>query len=126
MRLGGPGLPLALQITAALLKADPMLTAAELAQDLAAESGRLEQLAYDDGSGPGRPSVAAAIELSCRTLDHTTVRMFRLLPVNPGPDISTGAAAALADLPAGKRGGSSAGWQGRTWSMPCPAAGRGC
>ena len=28
--------------------------------------------------------------------------MFRLLPVNPGPDVSTAAAAVLADLPAGE------------------------
>ena len=28
--------------------------------------------------------------------------MFRLLPVNPGPDVSTAAAAALADLPVGE------------------------
>ena len=58
------GLPLALQITAALLKGDPALSAAELAQELAAESDRLERLAYDDGSGPAAPSVAAAFELS--------------------------------------------------------------
>ena len=93
------GLPLALQITAALLKADPVLTAAELAQELAAESRRLGQLAYDDGSGTAAPSVAAAFELSCCKLDETSARVFRLLPVNPGPDISTAAAAALADLP---------------------------
>ncbi len=93
------GLPLALQITAALLKADPVLSVAGLAEDLAAESARLDRLAYDDGSGPAAPSVAAAFELSCRRLDETSARAFRLLPVNPGPDISTAAAAALADLP---------------------------
>ena len=94
------GLPLALQITAALLKADPQLSAAELAEELAAESQRLEQLAYDDGSGSGAPSVAAAFELSYRRLEDTAARVFRLLPVNPGPDISTAAAAMLADQPA--------------------------
>ncbi len=93
------GLPLALQITAALLITDPALTAAELAGDLAAESARLQLLAYDDGSGTRAPSVAAAFELSYRRLDDTTARVFRLLPVNPGSDISTAAAAALADLP---------------------------
>ena len=93
------GLPLALQITAALLNADPALSAAELADELAAESARLERLAYDDGSGQGASSVAAAFGLSYRRLDDMAARVFRLLPVNPGPDISTAAAAALADLP---------------------------
>ena len=56
-------------------------------------------LRYDDGSGTGGPSVAAAFELSYRRLDETAARVFRLLPVNPGPDMSTAAAAVLADLP---------------------------
>ncbi len=93
------GLPLALQITAALLKADATLSTGELADELAAEQDRLPRLAYDDGSGPGAPSVAAAFELSCRRLDEIPARVFRLLPVNPGPDISTAAAGVLADLP---------------------------
>ena len=96
------GLPLALQITAALLKADPALSAAELAGELSEEQDRLAALRYDDGSGPGAPSVAAAFELSYRRLDETAARVFRLLPVNPGPDVSTAAAAVLADLPAGE------------------------
>ena len=97
-RLAGAcgGLPLALQITAALLTADPALGAADLAGELSAESARLDRLAYDDGSGA---SVAAAFGLSYRRLDDMAARVFRLLPVNPGPDISTAAAAALADLP---------------------------
>jgi tetratricopeptide (TPR) repeat protein len=95
------GLPLALQITAALLKADPALSAADLAQELAAESGRLEQLTYDDGSGPNA-SVAFAFELSYRRLAEIPARVFRLLPVSPGPDVSTAAVAVLADLPSGQ------------------------
>jgi hypothetical protein len=43
--------------------------------------------------------VEAALELSYRRLDETAARVFRLLPVNPGPDISTAAAAALIGLP---------------------------
>jgi tetratricopeptide (TPR) repeat protein len=89
-----------LQITAALLTADPALTAASLADDLVAAAGRLDLLAYDDGSGASAPSVAAAFELSYRRLDQQAARMFRLLAINPGPDISTAAAAALAGLPA--------------------------
>jgi tetratricopeptide (TPR) repeat protein len=92
-------LPLALQITAALLKADPALSVGELTGELSNEKDRLAALRYDDGSGYGGSSVAAAFELSCRRLDTTSARVFRLLPVNPGPDISTAAAGVLADLP---------------------------
>jgi tetratricopeptide (TPR) repeat protein len=93
------GLPLALQITAALLAADPELTAAELAAEVADEVGRLEALRYDDGGGVSAPSVAAAFELSYRQLDQDAARLFRLLPAGPGPDVSTEAAAELAGWP---------------------------
>jgi tetratricopeptide (TPR) repeat protein len=93
------GLPLALQITAALLKADPALGVGELAGELSDEKDRLAALRYDDDGGQGGLSVAAAFELSCRRLDEASARVFRLLPVNPGPDVSTAAAAVLADLP---------------------------
>lgn len=92
-------LPLALQIIAALLNGDPTLSARELAEELAAETERLEQLRYDDGTGPGSPSAAAAFELSYRRLEEVPSRVFRLLSANPGPDVSTAAAAVLADLP---------------------------
>ena len=103
------GLPLALQISAALLKGDPTLSAAELAEELAVESERLEKLRYDDGSGSAAPSVAAAFELSYRRLEHVPARVFRLLPVDPGPNVSTAAAAHLADLPVSKVRGVLAG-----------------
>ena len=96
------GLPLALQIIAALLNVDPTLSPHELAAELAAESQRLELLRYDDGIGPGAPSVAAAFETSYRRLAEIPARVFRLLPVNRGPDISVAAAAVLADLPVGR------------------------
>ena len=64
-------LPLALQITASLLKADPALRPAELANELGDESMRLAQLQYDDGSGSSASSVPAAFELSYRRLDDT-------------------------------------------------------
>ena len=102
VRLAGicGGLPLALQITAALLKADPSLSVNDMTDDLADEVRRLEALRYDDGGGTSAPSVAAAFKLSYRQLGEVAARVFRLLPVNPGPDVSTAAAAALADLPA--------------------------
>ena len=93
------GLPLALQITAALLNATPTLSAGELAEELGMRQERLARLRYDDGSGDAVLSVAAAFELSYRRLDRNAARMFRLLPVNPGPSVSTAAAAVLADLP---------------------------
>jgi tetratricopeptide (TPR) repeat protein len=91
------GLPLALRITAALLAADTTLGVAELADELDDEVRRLEALRYDDGGGTSAPSVAAAFELSYRQLHPDAARLFRLLAVNPGPDVSTGAAAALAN-----------------------------
>jgi tetratricopeptide (TPR) repeat protein len=94
------GLPLALQITAALLKADPVRTVGDMADQLTDEIQRLQTLHYDDVSGISAWSVAAAFELSYRQLDEATARMFRLLPVNPGPELSTAAAAALANLSA--------------------------
>ena len=93
------GLPLALQIIAALLAADPGLSAGELADALGDEVRRLEALSYDDGSGARAPSVAAAFELSYRQLDQDAARMFRLLPAGPGPDVSTEAAAELVGWP---------------------------
>jgi tetratricopeptide (TPR) repeat protein len=92
------GLPLALQITASLLKADPFRTVSDMADELTDEVRRLKALRYDDGSGTSAPSIAAAFELSYRQLDETAARVFRLLPVNPGPDLSTAAVAALAGL----------------------------
>jgi tetratricopeptide (TPR) repeat protein len=96
------GLPLALEIAAALLTADPTLAASELATELSVGQERLERLRYDDGSRTGIPSVAAAFALSYRRLGKTAARLFRLLPINPGPDVSTAAAAVLADLPVTK------------------------
>jgi tetratricopeptide (TPR) repeat protein len=93
------GLPLALQIAAALLKADTTRSTGELADDLTAERERLEGLRYG-GGGAGTLSVAAAFELSYRRLDETSARVFRLLSLNPGADVSTAVAAVLADLPA--------------------------
>jgi tetratricopeptide (TPR) repeat protein len=69
-------------------------------------NGRLVMAARQDGyedfssagSGPRPGSVEAELELSYHRLADTAARVFRLLPVNPGPDMSTAAAAVLADL----------------------------
>jgi tetratricopeptide (TPR) repeat protein len=93
------GLPLALQIVAAILKAEWPLRLAELADELAADADRLDRLTYDDGGEPGANSVTAAFDLSYRRLDDLQARIFRLVSVAPGPDISAVEAAVLADLP---------------------------
>lgn len=100
VRLAGvcSGLPLALQIVAALLIADPALSAAELTDQLFDEKQRLERLVYDDGSEIGL-SVAAAFWLSYRRLKDEPQRIFRLLPVSPGPDVSTAVTAVLVGMP---------------------------
>lgn len=94
------GLPLALQITAALLTADPTLSPAELADELGDEQERLRALRFDDGGGAAATSVEAAFDLSYGKLEEVPARIFRLLPVNPGPDVSTAAVAAMSGLPA--------------------------
>jgi tetratricopeptide (TPR) repeat protein len=91
------GLPLALQIVAALLKADPTLSTSELAEELARKRNRLKRLRYDDGSNGGELSVEVAFELSYRRLQPGPARVFRMLVVNPGPDVSTESAVVLAD-----------------------------
>ncbi|OWA24762.1 ATP-binding protein [Streptomyces sp. CS057] len=86
-------LPLALHIATALLARDPDLTPSELADELARARHKLDVL--DDGER----AVRAAFELSYRRLTPQQARMFRLLPVNPGPHIATDAVARLVDLP---------------------------
>jgi tetratricopeptide (TPR) repeat protein len=95
------GLPLALQITAAVLVADPSLPVVELSAELADEARRLEALRYDDGSGTSARSIAAAFELSYRQLGEPAARLFRLLAAHPGPDFSAVSAAALTGQAAG-------------------------
>ena len=99
------GLPLALQIVAALLKADPARGVGELADELAVERVRLEGLRYDDGSGAGALSVAAAFELSYRRLDETSARVFRAAAAQSWPGSVGRRAAVLADLPASQARG---------------------
>jgi len=73
-------------------------------QDLLCLAGvsMLPALQYDDGSGTATPPAGAAFGLSCRRLDDTTARIFRLLAICPGPDVCTPATAVLADLPVNK------------------------
>ncbi|MBN6039999.1 tetratricopeptide repeat protein [Amycolatopsis sp. 195334CR] len=88
-------LPLALEITAAVLADEPSLTAAELADELAQGPHSVESLRRADRS------VAAVLELSWHRLierDAQAAELLSLLPINPGPDLSTATAAALIDV----------------------------
>ncbi|MER7203671.1 MULTISPECIES: tetratricopeptide repeat protein [unclassified Streptomyces] len=86
-------LPLALHISAALLILEPCRTIAELNAELATAQSRLSFL--DDGER----AVRASFDLSYRRLPPDHAALFRLIALNPGPDIGLGAAAVLADLP---------------------------
>ena len=94
-------LPLALQITAEILNADPGLPVAAMAAELQDTSTRLAALSSQDSGGRTR-AVRAAFEASYRRLPAAQTRLFRLLALNPGPDTATEAAAALAGAPAGQ------------------------
>ncbi|WP_224276351.1 tetratricopeptide repeat protein [Streptomyces sp. LS1784] len=83
-------LPLALRLAAAQLVLDPHLRPDELAADLADRAARLDLL--DDGED----GIRIVLDRSHRRLTEPQAELFRLLALNPGADISTEAAAALA------------------------------
>ncbi|MFH9726465.1 BTAD domain-containing putative transcriptional regulator [Streptomyces sp. NPDC017254] len=86
-------LPLAVRIAAARLHHRPRWTVAYLADRLRDQRRRLAELATAERG------VAAAFTLSYQYLTDDQQRMFRLLGLQPGRDISPEAAAALAVLP---------------------------
>jgi len=85
-------LPLAVAIAAARAATRPSLPLAEVANELRDASGRLDAL----DAGDPAASVRAVFSWSVRHLSRDAARMFRLLGVHPGPDISGPAAASLA------------------------------
>jgi transcriptional regulator with XRE-family HTH domain/tetratricopeptide (TPR) repeat protein len=89
-------LPLALCITAARAATRPDLPMAHLVGELAAARNKLDGLTV-----PGDPAadVRAAFSWSYQTLAPASQRMFRLLGLHPGPDLSAEAAASLAGVP---------------------------
>jgi DNA-binding SARP family transcriptional activator/tetratricopeptide (TPR) repeat protein len=87
-------LPLALAITAARAGARPGFSLAELAAELRDEADRLDAL----DTGEPASSVRQVFSWSYRQLSDPAARMFRLLGVHPGPDISAPAAASLAGV----------------------------
>jgi hypothetical protein len=89
-------LPLALAITAARAAARPQFRLAALAAELRDARGRLDAL--DMGAGSDTADARAVFSWSYRHLSSAAARMFRLLGIHPGPDITAPAAASLAGL----------------------------
>jgi tetratricopeptide (TPR) repeat protein len=87
-------LPLALAVAAARAAARPGFALDALAGELTDAAGRLDALDVGD---PGS-SVRAVFSWSTRQLTGEAARMFRLLGLHPGPDISVPAAASLAAI----------------------------
>jgi DNA-binding SARP family transcriptional activator/tetratricopeptide (TPR) repeat protein len=88
------GLPLALSVAAARAAARPSFTLSALAAELRSDEGRLDALGTEDAGG----SVREVLSWSYRQLSGPAARMFRLLGVHQGPEISAAAAASLAGL----------------------------
>jgi DNA-binding SARP family transcriptional activator len=95
-------LPLALSIAAARTSSRPGLTLAALTAGLRDARSRLDEL----DAGHATANVRAVFSWSYKQLDPPAARLFRLLGLHPGPDISAAAAASMAGLPPdeGRRG----------------------
>ena len=87
-------LPLALAVAAARAAARPGFALSALTAELADSARRLDAL----DAGEASSSVRAVFSWSTRQLTPEAARMFRLLGIHPGPDISVPAAASLAAL----------------------------
>ena len=88
-------LPLALSVVVARAAAAPKLPLSSLAAELTELGERLDGL----DAGDPAANVRTVLSLSYRHLPETAARMFRLLGLHPGPDISAAAAASLAGVP---------------------------
>jgi len=89
------GLPLALVIAAARVAARPQLRLATLTTELADTRSRLDAL----DTGDTLASVRAVFSCSAGSLSDPAARMFELLGLHPGPDITGPTAASLAGVP---------------------------
>jgi tetratricopeptide (TPR) repeat protein len=85
-------LPQALQIVGALLADNSRQSLSSMAADLSDSRSRLAELSYQGDA------LASAFQLSYERLEPEQALIFRLLPVSPGPDVSTQSAAVLAGL----------------------------
>ncbi|GAA2580985.1 BTAD domain-containing putative transcriptional regulator [Streptomyces roseoviolaceus] len=93
-------LPLALRVAAAHLLGDRHRPLADLVAELA-DGDRLATLELDDDRSS---AVSAAFDLSYRALAPDARRLFRLLGLIPGPDLTRAAAAALLDTSESRAG----------------------
>jgi tetratricopeptide (TPR) repeat protein len=91
-------LPLALAIVAARAQGRRDLAIADLAAELRGPA-QLDALSASDGEEE-IVSVREVFSWSCRSLTPEALRLFWLLALHPGPDISVPAAAILAGVPA--------------------------
>ncbi|WP_234312069.1 BTAD domain-containing putative transcriptional regulator [Streptomyces griseus] len=88
-------LPLALAIVAARATARPGFPLAAIAAELRESRGSLDAFAGPVGAADARLAFAS----SYRCLPPESARLFRLLSLHPGPDLTPDTAAALAGLP---------------------------
>jgi hypothetical protein len=84
-------LPIALQIVAAIVRAEPKAPIADLVAELSDRAGLLNGLRFAD------LAVASALQLSYARLDEDSARCFRLLSVHLGKEFAAGAMASLFD-----------------------------
>jgi DNA-binding SARP family transcriptional activator len=96
---GCGGLPLALSIVAARASAHPRFPLTALAAEVAA---RLADGLDLFAGGDSITDLRTAFSWSYRALDPHTARLFRLLSIHPGPEITVTAAASLAGIPVSK------------------------
>ncbi len=87
-------LPLALAIAAARAELHPGTSLATVAGELRDARGRLDAL----NAGDAASSIQTAFSCSYQQLSAPAARMFRLLGLHPGPDITAAAAASMAGL----------------------------
>ena len=91
-------LPLALTIAAARAAARPGFALAAIATELRQSAALLDPF---DG-GELAANVRAVFGCSYRALSSDAARLFRMLALHPGPDISLAAASSLAGIPSGQ------------------------
>ncbi|MGV9557805.1 AfsR/SARP family transcriptional regulator [Streptomyces sp. NPDC003401] len=89
------GLPLALACVAARAAAHPHFPLSAVAAELREAHGSLDAFARSDAS----VDVGTVFSWSSRRISDAAARLFRLLALHPGPDLTLPAAAALAGLP---------------------------
>jgi tetratricopeptide (TPR) repeat protein/transcriptional regulator with XRE-family HTH domain len=88
-------LPMALRIAAERVAAHPYRPVGELVDELNSDERPLDALATDDSV-----AMRTVFESSYRNLDGAEARVFRLLGLQRGPEISMETASVLAELPA--------------------------